>query len=268
VASQARAIVPLQQNGAGVPVFAVPGHNGDVFCYRALAQSLGDDQPFFGLQPPGVDGRDEPLERVADLAAYFAAQIRAFQPCGPYVIAGFCAGGTVAFELAQQLVADGAEIAFIALFGCPYPTYFRRVPQLRERLAQRVAGALKHARVLATHSMAQGREYVLDKLRQRRSATKGDAVLEPVLIQRAKVENATLAAVREYTPREFTGRIKLFLPSSSWARNATRALQWRSAARNAEEYYGPESCTGDNMLLEPNAALFAELFRRSETAKS
>ena len=259
--------MPLQQNGAGVPVFAVPGHNGDVFCYRALAQSLGDDQPFFGLQPPGVDGRDEPLERVEDLAAYFATQIRAFQPCGPYVIAGFCAGGTVAFELAQQLVEDGAVVGFIALFGCPYPTYFRWLPQLRERLAQRVAGALKHARVLATLSMAQCREYVLDKLRQRRGA-KRDAVLDPVLIQRAKVEDATLVAVREYTPRQFRGRIKLFLPSPSWARNATRALQWRSAARKAEEYYGPEGCTGDNMLREPNAALFAELFRRSETANS
>ena len=63
-ARQQRAIVPLQPRGERVPVFAVGGHNGDVFCYRALAEHLGDDQPFFGLQPPGVDGRKDVLREV------------------------------------------------------------------------------------------------------------------------------------------------------------------------------------------------------------
>jgi len=80
---QERAIVPLQPRGQCVPVFAVPGHNGNVFSYRFLAQHLGDDQPFFGLQPPGVDGESDPLTRVEELAAYFAARIRAFRPDGP-----------------------------------------------------------------------------------------------------------------------------------------------------------------------------------------
>ncbi len=101
---QQRAIVPLQPRGERDPVFAVGGHNGDVFCYRALAAHLGEDQPFFGLQPPGLDGHSAPLADVTDLAAYFAAQIRAFRPRGPAVIAGYCAGGAIAFELARQLV--------------------------------------------------------------------------------------------------------------------------------------------------------------------
>ena len=122
LAGQQRAIVPLQRHGERTAIFGVPGHNGDVFCYRALAQALGDDQPFFGLQPPGLDREAEPLTRVEDIAAYFAAQIRAFQPQGPYIIAGFCAGGTVAFELAQQLQRV-ATVRFIALFGTPYPAY-------------------------------------------------------------------------------------------------------------------------------------------------
>ena len=83
LAQRPRAIVPLERRGTRTPVFAVAGHNGDVFCYRALAQHLGDDQPFFGLEPPGPDGRSEPLTRVEDLAAYFAEQMRAFQPNGP-----------------------------------------------------------------------------------------------------------------------------------------------------------------------------------------
>jgi len=113
LARQERAIVPLQPRGQRVPVFAVPGHNGNVFSYRFLAQHLGDDQPFFGLQPPGVDGQSEPLTCVEELAAYFAAQIRAFRPDGPYAIAGHCAGGTIAFELARQLLQQGAAITVL-----------------------------------------------------------------------------------------------------------------------------------------------------------
>jgi hypothetical protein len=60
-ARQPHAIVPIQPRGARTPVFAVGGHNGDVFCYRALAQCLGEDQPFFGLRPPGLDGEAEPF---------------------------------------------------------------------------------------------------------------------------------------------------------------------------------------------------------------
>src|SRR5215470_7355232 len=110
LARQQRAIVPLQPLGTDVPVFAVAGHNGDIFCYRWLVRHLEKNQPFFGLQAPGVDGQSKPIARVEDLAAYFAGQIRAFRPDGPYVIAGFCAGGTVAFELACQLLRDGAAV--------------------------------------------------------------------------------------------------------------------------------------------------------------
>ncbi|MGH8687988.1 MAG: hypothetical protein ACREVQ_09795, partial [Burkholderiales bacterium] len=51
-AHQQRAIVPLQPLGERTPIFGVGGHNGDVFCYRALAHHLGRDQPLYGLQPP------------------------------------------------------------------------------------------------------------------------------------------------------------------------------------------------------------------------
>jgi thioesterase superfamily protein/tubulysin polyketide synthase-like protein len=124
LAAQARAIVPLQSRGTGVPVFAVPGHNGDVFCYRLFARHF-PEAPFFGLQPPGLDGRDRPLTRLEDFAGYFAAQIRAAHPGGPVIIAGFCAGGVVAFELARQLESAGTPVRFLALFGSPYPTFFR-----------------------------------------------------------------------------------------------------------------------------------------------
>ena len=256
VANQQRAIVPLQQNGTLAPVFAVPGHNGDVFCYRALAQSLGDQQPFFGLQAPGLDGQHEPLERIDTLAAYFASQIRGFQPQGPYIIAGFCAGGTVAFELAQQLLAMGETVAFLALFGSPFPTFFRPFTQFQRLVKRRSQDFAKHARMLATGSWRERWRYVQSKLQRERDS----APTDPVLKLRARVEEATLTAVRAYTPHFFPGRVCLFLPSTQWS-SGFHALRWRAVAARVEEYFGPDGCTSDDMLLAANAPRFAELFR-------
>jgi thioesterase domain-containing protein len=268
LAAQERAIVPLQPNGKRAAVFAVPGHNGDVFCYRLLAQCLGEEQPFFGLQPPGLDGESEPLTRVEDIAAYFAAQIRAFQPHGPYVIAGFCAGGTVAFELAQQLLSAGAAVSFLALFGSPFPSYFRLPAQLWQRLGREAArvGHLAHA--LASPAPEGLGRYFAKKLRQREARHEAlrAAALDPVLMRRAAVERATLSAVRRYAPRHFAGRVSLFLPGPRWRMSVVAVQRWGLLAQGVEEYCGPDDSGGHDMLREPHAPVFAELFRRYRDA--
>ncbi|HET9709313.1 MAG TPA: alpha/beta fold hydrolase [Gemmatimonadales bacterium] len=264
LARQERAIVPLQPKGVRVPMFAVPGHNGNVFSFRFLAQQLGEDQPFFGLQPPGVDGEREPLTRVEELAAYFAVRIRAFRPDGPYIIAGHCAGGAIAFELARQLLQQGAAISFLALFSSPYPTWFRRVPQLRERLALHAEWFRNHVRALASLSNGERRRYITAKLAERRRQRSvrreaaRDAAPDPVLVHRARVEAATLSALRRYIPHRFAGRVALFYPNSEWLRPGSAMLRWRGLASDWEEYCGPDDCEGDVMLHEPHVRLVAE----------
>jgi len=264
LARQQRAIVPLQPRGTRTPVFAVGGHNGDVFCYRALVRHLGEDQPFFGLQPPGVDGHGDPLASVEELAAYFAAQIRAFRPDSPCIIAGYCGGGTIAFELARQLAQDGAAIRFLALFGSPYPTSYRLLPRLRRILAYQVGRVKKHALALASRSWVERRVYITEKLRLRkaqRGATR-TAVLDPLFVLRAKVGKVTIAALRRYTPSHFAGRVKIISPSKAWLDPVWGPQYWRSVAQHTEEYFGPDGCDGANMLGEPHAKAIAELFRR------
>ncbi len=268
LARQQRAIVPLQPRGTRPPIFAFGGHNGDVFCFRALAQHLGEDQPFFGLAPPGLDGVGEPLDRVEALAAHFAGEIRAFRPEGPYVIAGFCAGGTIAFELARQLLRDGAALSGLALFGAPYPTSYRLLPQLRKRLEARLERLAKHIRALASLPSVEMRQYIVAKLRGRKAqAAPGAATApDPVLAWREKVARATFAALRRYVPGHFDGLLSLFLPCHEWAHSREEPLRWCAGARQTEEYYGPDGCDTDVMLLEPYAPTFAALYRQSRAA--
>jgi thioesterase domain-containing protein len=264
VASQPRAIVPLQPRGKRTPVFAVPGHYGDVFGYRALALRLGEDQPFFGLEPPGLDGAGEPLTTVADLAAYFAAQIRAMQPEGQVIIAGHCAGGAIAYELAQQLRQCGADIRLLVLFACPYPAFYRFSPQLKQAVAQQMQRIGRHARALTRLSVAQIREYLAPKLRRyegRRDSARA-ALSDPVLVRRAEVSRATIAAIRRYTPTGYAGRVSLILPNRAWLRSGADPLRWRSVAPQATHCFGPEGCDPDLLLMEPYAGTFADLFRQ------
>ncbi len=264
LARQQRAIVPLQPRGDRPPIFAVGGHNGDVFCFRALAQHLGEEQPFYGLQPPGLDGQGEPLTTIEDLAGYFATEIRAFYPSGLFVIAGYCAGGTPAFELGCQLHRQGAAMAALVLFGSPFPTSYRLLPQLRRRLANQVERLVRHTRALAALPFHERRRYITETVHRRKAGHVGvrAAKPDPVLIRRNRVGRATLAAIRRYLPRYFAGRLDLILPSAEWARSDSEPLRWRSVAEQTEEYFGPSGCHTDIMLRETYASAFAELFRR------
>ncbi|MBU6401757.1 MAG: thioesterase, partial [Verrucomicrobia bacterium] len=235
-----------------------------------LARHLGQQQPFFGLQPPGLDGHGQPLDRVEDLARCFAGQIRAFHPDGACIIAGYCAGGTIAFELARQLASSGTSVHLLALFGSPFSTWYHRLPQLRYRVGQQVERIVRHTRALACLSTAECRAYIAERLRERNAQRAADRpkAADPVLAQRAKVERATFAALRRYRPTHFIGRLGLFLPSRHWPLASDAAARWRSVAPRTEEYHGPEGCDGSVMLREPYAPLFAGLLeqclRRSE----
>ncbi|MEM7349983.1 MAG: non-ribosomal peptide synthase/polyketide synthase [Acidobacteriota bacterium] len=108
-------LVALQPAGAHKPVFCVHPLLGDVMCYRLLAQALGTDQPFYGLQSPGVIPGGEPLATVEEMAGCYLAEIRSVQPQGPYFLAGWSFGGLVAYEMARQLTAEGQKVAFLGL---------------------------------------------------------------------------------------------------------------------------------------------------------
>jgi thioesterase domain-containing protein len=263
IAQQQTAIVPLQPDGGRVPVFAVAGHNGDVFAYRALAQHLGDEQPFFGLRPPGLDGHTEPITRIEDLAAYFVGQILTFRPKGPIIVAGYCAGGSIAFELAQQLERRGARVILVALFGCPYPTMYRFMTA--RFIASRV---LTHAKAFAALSSFGARRQYLAGLwtllgKELRASRSERTETDAVSAMRIRLEKATIAALRHYVPARFSGRISLFMPNRKWLRSVAKPLRWQSQAVYSEKYFGPDDCEVDNMLHVPAVSAIAELFKQA-----
>jgi thioesterase domain-containing protein len=247
--AQQRAIVPLGATGTRTPIFAVAGHNGDVFAYRGLAEHLGQDQPLFGLQPPGLEENSEPLTSVEALAHYFADQIRAFRPVGAMSIAGFCAGGTIAYELARALVDSGANVTNLIMFGAPFCTSYRS----SQPMAKARHFTVTHARALLTAPSAEAR-LLADRAR---TLMPRDSAPDPVLIRRGAVEEATMAAVRAYTPQPSGIHIDFMIPCESWKRSADDPLRWSGFGGTNTVFVGPDRCNGDIMLKPEYAATFA-----------
>ncbi len=108
-------LVAIQPSGSRPPLFCFHGAGGNVLNYQKLAQHLGEDQPFYGLQSQGLDGTSAPLTTIEEMASLYVKHIRRVQATGPYLLAGYCMGGTVAYEVAQQLHAAGEPVALLAL---------------------------------------------------------------------------------------------------------------------------------------------------------
>lgn len=106
-------LVPIQPQGSKPPFFCVHPHGGNVLCYRELGQFLSPDQPFYGLQAQGVDGKQPPLDRIEAMATLYLQAIRQVQPQGPYFLGGFCVGGYIAYEMAQQLQHQGETVGLL-----------------------------------------------------------------------------------------------------------------------------------------------------------
>jgi amino acid adenylation domain-containing protein len=108
-------LVTIQANGAKLPLFFVPGGAMDTIEFYHLAHHLGSEQPFYGLQPRGLDGELDAHTRIEDMANCYIQSIQTVQPQGPYLLGGHSFGGYIAFEMAQQLQRQGQEVALLVI---------------------------------------------------------------------------------------------------------------------------------------------------------
>lgn len=254
VAVSGGSVVPIEARGSKVPFYAVPGHNGDVFCFLRLAHWLGPDQPFFGLQPPGLHAGSQPLTSIEALAEHFVEAMLAHQPRGPYQIGGYCLGGLTAFETARRLTARGHQVSAVVLFGTSAPEALRPVNRARAAVGVWVADRRQGVRRFAALSGRERVAWLRSKaLRLKSSPDAGDDLSR----RRVRVERATVAAAYQYRPEVYDGRLALFVPSRATVQTPDRPLDWKNYAAVTDLFFGPDGCDGDTMLKAPDVETFA-----------
>lgn len=266
------ALVPLQPGGGRPPLFCVHQHTGHLFCYRNLVRHLPPDQPVYGLVPRGLDGRQSPWTRIEEMAAHYVREIRTVQPVGPYHLAGYCFGGIVAFEIAQQLTAQGERVGMLALIESAWwdrntPRARRVAVHLRRRLAferdqvlglarpERIPFLLRRAAVFLGERLGGLAARAAHVNARTRPAERG--------MRRAirHIETAHSEAHRHYVPRVYPGRIVHFRPGRSWARHhGDPTWGWCGLAAGGIDIHEIPT-TRPTILDEPDVRILAERMR-------
>ncbi|MFN8060156.1 MAG: SDR family NAD(P)-dependent oxidoreductase [Vicinamibacterales bacterium] len=162
-------LVPIQPNGTRPPFFCIHGLGGNIVEFLHLARYLRPDQPFYGIQARGLDGKDPYFTRVEDFASHYIKEIKALQPAGPYFLAGSSFGGLVAYEMARQLEAQGERVALLGLFdsyGKNYPKPVQRLTMWRRKVNNLRVRVDLHWGNLKNMQARERWEYAREKLGQ------------------------------------------------------------------------------------------------------
>ncbi|HEX9857117.1 MAG TPA: thioesterase domain-containing protein, partial [Paracoccaceae bacterium] len=249
-----------REGGPKPPFFLVAGMFGNVLNLRHLAQLLGGDRPFYGLQARGLYGDAPPHATLPEAAADYIAELRQVKPHGPYLLGGFSGGGLTAWEMARQLEAAGEQVSLLALLDTPLP--------LRPPLSGRDRALIKWAEL-----RAKGPRYLLDWARARWEWERGKRHPTPAAqadhaFHNAAIEAAFRAALTVYALPLRKGPTVLFRPPLDRRWKVLNG-QWVSGAReyvfadNDLARFAPAlrvvEVPGDHdsMVLEPNVRVLA-----------
>jgi pimeloyl-ACP methyl ester carboxylesterase len=129
-------LVRLKSGSEEPPVFIAHGLGGSVMDFFQVVKHIQTPRAIHGMQAKGIDGVEEPLDRIEDMARYSLDAVKQVQPHGPYLLIGFSLGGLVALEMAQQLIAEKEKIGLLLMLDS-YPHVSRLSRGQRARLSSR-----------------------------------------------------------------------------------------------------------------------------------
>jgi thioesterase domain-containing protein/acyl carrier protein len=253
-------LVTIKPDGSKRPLFLVHPAGGHVFPYIHLAQYLDPDQPCYGLQARGLEEGQEPHTRIEDMAAYYIEALQTVQPAGPYLLGGWSMGGVVAFEMAQQLHAQGQRVALLALLDGRIPTADETFPEedyeavlLVERYFGISFGPMESLAQLPKD------EQLAFMLEQAKSAGLVPVELDVAEARRfVELLKSDLRATQHYALHPYPGRVTLFKASEELAgASPDPTLGWSEWANaGVEVHLVPGNHA--NLVYEPHVEVLAE----------
>lgn len=267
-------LVPIKPTGNKMPLYIVHGAGLNVLLFNALAINMDPDQPVYGLQAKGLNGIDEPLTEIRDIAAHYISAIQAQNPDGPYALAGYSFGGIIAFEMAKQLEAQSKKVKMLAMFD----TYAYRSPFFDPWLTMQTKRAKFFLRKLK-YNLLTGEglsQNIAGKTKNiKRHATrllwrlKKDEQQEGFFGYSNKIDEMNQQAERNYQLKPYNISIELFRANThTFYMDDFEYLGWRPYALKGINVH-PIPGEHNSIFKAPNDKIFAKILQNclDEAAK-
>ncbi len=267
-------LVAIKPGGSKSPLFLMHAHGGNVLEYYPLANLLGSDRPVYALQARGLNGVLAKDTKLADMAAAYVAELRSLQPQSPYFLGGFCFGGLLALEVAQQLTAAGQEVELLAMIQSVHPdawqfrpgttvfqrTWYRAAKRIGlelDNLSHRKPGYLSDRLRYVSGVLRARVAIAIDRVKGREHQDLSKLPLQYILEVLGEVHEKALEG---WMPRPYQGRVVLFRASKQLGGLvADECLGWKpifNGQLKVREIPGYQQ----NLLLEPNVRRLAAEF--------
>ncbi|BAZ10963.1 amino acid adenylation domain-containing protein [Calothrix sp. NIES-4071] len=255
-------LVLIQQGDSNKkPLFFIHALGGNIIGYQTLVRHLRSDQPIYGLQAQGLNG-EAPHTKVEDMASYYIKQIQTIQPNGSYQLAGFSSGGIIAFEIAQQLIAQGQKIDLLFMFDTYAPKLYIDNPSLSRTISAYLQSLIKLplqskwnyalAKIDWLKSVLTGKPSSKFDLWNESSFSEDSNPYNMKLIE--AIKQATMA---DYSPQPYPGKVTLFTTKEVLRWCQYKPLRgWDELTQGVDIHSIPGTHLG--MLSEPNVQILAQ----------
>src|SRR5438093_2689588 len=236
-------LVLLKPGTQAPPVFITHGLGGSVMDFYQVVKHIQLPNAIHGMQTKGIDGVEEPFDRIEDMAQFYLDAIREVQFHGPYLLVGYSLGGLVTLEMAQRLSESGEKVALLAMLDSyPHIRYLSTGQRLRltARLtARRLSAVVKLGMrgALAFVLRPSQRPLLISTDRYR---PPNGVLLSPSM---RRVRDSSYLALTRYRPRSYAGKIRFVRAEIGTEFRDDPVAVW---GKSAEEFE-VESLPGDHL---------------------
>jgi acyl-coenzyme A synthetase/AMP-(fatty) acid ligase/thioesterase domain-containing protein/acyl carrier protein len=264
LAEYASVLIPVQPNGDKKPIYCIGGRGGLPIRFNHLLKYMKVDQPIYFFRSHGFAAGEQLRYTKEEIATDYIREIKRIQSVGPYHFLGESGGGLVAYEMAQQLQANGDEVGFLGMLDTKavkrtYLGNFQPNPAMMVR---------KHFQTLTSGGFSGLKayaKYYLDTLNfqiyqfqtwlwERRTRIRYGVL--PEVFRKISEANATASRVYEIKP--YSGTVVIFHASREAQFDEHGPDNGWSEVDVKELIIHPIDCYHGNILFEPFVRQVAE----------
>ncbi|BAY05184.1 amino acid adenylation domain-containing protein [Anabaena cylindrica PCC 7122] len=275
-------LVPIQTKGSKPPFYYIHTASGGLIHSLNLLSKLDADQPVYGLQAQGLDGKKSPHTCIEDMASHYIKEIQTVQPHGPYLLGGWCAGGVIAYEMAQQLYAQGETVELLTIFDAFPPKMilpssegvnFLSLVKTKSRVTKYTLYLMdmiqRNRRNFNNLTFQQQMIAIWEKINRRIQDRITETVYQfyvkrnlplPHTLRHLAVRDAIVHAYKNYCPTVYPGQVIFFRAVDQSQEYARYLKRWEELAAGGLEIHDVPG-NHDSIMAEPHVSVLAEKLR-------